>query len=66
MSQAAIYKIADLGILGGAASDGWGLNNAGYVVGVPYLGGDAAQHAFLYNQDSMTDLGTLGGQNSWA
>src|SRR5262249_38677003 len=41
-----------------------GINNAGQVVGISQTTGNEARHAFLYSDGTMTDLGTLGGQNS--
>lgn len=51
-----VYTITDLG--GGRA---YGINNNGQVVGQNAIG-----HAFLYANGIMTDLGTLGGSNSFA
>ncbi len=54
----------DLGSLGGD-SIGQSINMAGQVVGVSGTSsGD--QHAFLWQNGQMTDLGTLGGLNSYA
>jgi probable HAF family extracellular repeat protein len=60
------YTVVDLGTLGGTFSLAGGLNNRGAVVGESYLLGDTVVHAFLWQKGSMTDLGTLGGQNSYA
>jgi probable HAF family extracellular repeat protein len=49
----------DLGTLGGASSEGYGINASGHVTGHSYTAGNA-QHAFLYD-GTMHDLGTLGG-----
>jgi probable HAF family extracellular repeat protein len=60
------YEVADLGTLGGATSVGYGINDAGQVVGSATTAGDAATHAFLFSQGRMVDLGTLGGTTSVA
>ena len=52
----AIYTITDLG--GGEAD---GINASGQVVGQ-----NAVDHAFLYSNGVMTDLGTFGGTSSAA
>lgn len=52
-------------VVGTADSVGYGINASGQVVGyLTTLGGD--QHAFLYNNISTLDLGTLGGITSVA
>src|SRR6266851_4050010 len=50
------YTITDLGTLGGAASLGYAINNAGQVVGPALPPGSSHYHAFLYSGGSMTDL----------
>ncbi|HZP80864.1 MAG TPA: hypothetical protein VFB21_04430 [Chthonomonadaceae bacterium] len=59
-------KILNLGTLGGRSSTIAGLNAAGHVIGwseTPHEG----QHAFLWKDGRMTDLGVLpGGKNSYA
>jgi probable HAF family extracellular repeat protein len=57
----AAYELTDLGTLGGTKSEGFGINDAGQVVGRSTIAGDAATHAFLYDGGTLTDLGTLGG-----
>jgi probable HAF family extracellular repeat protein len=59
-----LYRVIDLGTLGGTFSDALGINNRGWVVGAANLTGDQAQHLFLWREGRKTDLGTLGGPNS--
>jgi probable HAF family extracellular repeat protein len=58
--------MTDLGTLpGGAGSTATGINASGQIVG--YSGtADVSNHAFLYSNGIMTDLGTLGGNSSAA
>ncbi len=68
----------DLGTLGGDYSIAVGINNSGQVVGWSDLAEDdeedcepdnilcGASHAFLWEDGTMTDLGTLGGSTSRA
>jgi len=59
------YSVINLGTLGGSASNGYGSVNArGWVTGDANLPGDQNEHAFLWRNGVMTDLGTLGGPNS--
>jgi probable HAF family extracellular repeat protein len=59
------YSVINLGTLGGSMSNGFGgVNNRGWVTGDANLAGDQNEHAFLWRDGVMTDLGTLGGLNS--
>jgi probable HAF family extracellular repeat protein len=61
-----VYDFIDLGTLGGAMSQAYGVNDYGQIVGVSTLA-DGTQRAFSYLSGSgMTDLGTLGGASSIA
>jgi probable HAF family extracellular repeat protein len=51
--------IIDLGDLGGGVSDGEGINNLGQVVGYSKTA-SGEEHAFIYSNGQMTDLGTAG------
>ncbi len=55
------WTVTDLGTLGGTFSAGSGINNAGQVVGTSFTPGDDSEHAFLFSNGTMTDLGTLPG-----
>ncbi len=58
-----LYTVRDLGTLGtGTNGSGFGINNAGWVVGSSNLTPGGPQHAFLwYGAGPLVDLGTLGG-----
>jgi probable HAF family extracellular repeat protein len=58
------YSITNLGTLGGTSSNASGINNKGWVVGDANLAGDTTEHASLWRNGVITDLGTLGGLNS--
>jgi probable HAF family extracellular repeat protein len=59
------YIVTNLGNpLGGTASAAQGINNGGWVDGDSSLTGDATEHAVLWRNGKITDLGTLGGLNS--
>lgn len=51
------YTIISLGTLGGYSSSGQAINDLGEVTGLSYV--PSGRHAFLWQNDSMTDLGTL-------
>jgi len=68
-------RMNDLGTLGGTLGyvgskadpgNGGAINNRGQVVGTSNLAGDLTHHPFLWNEGSLTDLGTLGGDNGEA
>src|SRR5260370_37237444 len=59
------YSVQDLGTLGGAFSLAGGLNDKGEGEGFAGLSVTSV-HAFLWRNGIMTDLGTLGGPNSYA
>jgi probable HAF family extracellular repeat protein len=58
------YTVIDLGTLGGSFSLAYGINDDVQIDGFSTLPGDAVQHSFVIEKGVMTDLGTLGGQNS--
>ena len=59
------YQIVDLGTLSGSFSYAYGINNSGQIVGESGSAwGD--NHAFLYQNGTMTSLDTLGGAYSGA
>jgi len=57
-SAADYYQIVDLGNLGGDSTEGFSINNAGDVVGNA-SGTDFADHAYVYRNQQITDLGFL-------
>lgn len=62
----ATYTVTDLGSLGGATSEGMGLNNAGQAAVTADLSGDSFRRAALRSGGTLTDLGTFGGPESFA
>jgi probable HAF family extracellular repeat protein len=56
----ATYRITDLGSLGGGVTDATAINAAGQVTGDSTLNG-GTNHAFVWSNGKMTDLGTLPG-----
>ena len=56
-----LYRITDLGTLGGSASQAIGINDNGDIVGVSLTMGDLDVRAFLQSNGQMTPLPTLGG-----
>lgn len=59
-----LYRVFNLGTLGGSVSAGTGINNRGLVTGFSNLTGDDVQHAAVWLYGLKFDLGTLGGPNS--
>jgi probable HAF family extracellular repeat protein len=57
-----LYVVKDLGGLGGLAGVAEGVSDRGWVVGSSNLSGDQSQHAFIWRDGVMTDLGTLGAE----
>jgi probable HAF family extracellular repeat protein len=64
-SKPAHYTVIDLGSLGGPYSEAFFMNNNGAIGGVSSRA-DGTEHAFLWQEGVMADLGTLGGANSIA
>jgi len=60
------YTVTDLGSLGGSLAQAGGITNTGWVEGFSLLPGDEAYHVFMWHRGVMTDIGTLGGANSFA
>jgi len=60
------YIVRDLGTLGGTQSSAYGINNLGWATGAANLPGDQTEHAVVWRNGSITDLGTLGGENGSA
>jgi probable HAF family extracellular repeat protein len=64
VAQGGEYRVANLPSLGGTISRGNSINNRGWVAGYSNLAGDQSRHAVLWLDESIFDLGTLGGPNS--
>lgn len=58
------YSIQKLDGLGGTAARANSINDQDWITGWSLLPGDATQHATLWRNGVLTDLGTLGGLNS--
>jgi probable HAF family extracellular repeat protein len=58
------YSARELSTLGGNLGNAAGINNKGWVVGDANLTGNANEHATVWRDGMITDLGTLGGPNS--
>jgi probable HAF family extracellular repeat protein len=52
-------SLTNLGTLGGTASSGYGVNDAGWVVGSSLTTGNTTTDGFLYSNGTMTDLNSL-------
>jgi probable HAF family extracellular repeat protein len=59
------YSVRILSTLGGTAGVGNSVNNKGWVSGAANLTGDTIVHAALWRNGVITDLGTLGGPDSF-
>ena len=59
------YTVINLGTLGGVyGSAAHSINNKGWITGIANLSGDTEEHAALWRNGVVNDLGTLGGDNS--
>src|SRR5215472_722568 len=58
------YSVAVLGTLDGTISGANSVNNLGWATGFSHLAANRSQHAVLWTAGGLTDLGTLGGDNS--
>jgi probable HAF family extracellular repeat protein len=64
-AQTVHYSVQNLGTLGGVlGSSAHSINDRGWIAGVANLTGDNVEHAALWRDGVVTDLGTLGGSNS--
>jgi probable HAF family extracellular repeat protein len=52
-------KMVDLGTLGGTYSEAWSINSSNTIVGKSYLAGDAVEHAFVTESNTLLDLNSL-------
>src|SRR5882724_456227 len=58
------YQVSNLASLGGTSSGGNSINDQSSVAGYSRLPDNLSRHATLWQNGSITDLGTLGGPNS--
>jgi probable HAF family extracellular repeat protein len=61
---APLYRVTDLGTLGGTYGVAFGINDKGRAAGSATMTAGGPQHAFISSRDGLRDLGTLGGPNS--
>jgi probable HAF family extracellular repeat protein len=61
-----LVAVAPPGMFGGTYGIVSALNDRGQVAGTMNLSGDTTWHSFLWQEGSITDLGTLGGINTTA
>src|SRR5579864_6166554 len=59
------YTVKILSTLGGTSGVGNSVNNKGLVSGAANLSGDTTEHAVVWRNGVITDLGTLGGPDSF-
>ena len=59
------YAVKVLSTLGGTFGVGNSVNNKDWVAGAAYVTGDTTEHATIWRNGAITDLGTLGGPNSF-
>jgi probable HAF family extracellular repeat protein len=55
-------KAVPLGSIGGTWGFAYAINDAGHIAGVATIAGDAIEHAFVYADGTMRDLGVLPGR----
>lgn len=58
------YTLTELPALGGTVGAADSINDKGWIAGYANLAGDRTEHAVLWINGTVTDLGTLGGPNS--
>jgi probable HAF family extracellular repeat protein len=58
------YVVKALSTLGGIGGVGEAINNKGWISGAANLPGDLTEHAAIWRNGRITDLGTLGGPSS--
>src|SRR3990172_3087040 len=54
-------RMVDLGTLGGSMRAAFDINDNGLIAGYSLTEGDGALHACVFQDGTVTDLGTLGG-----
>jgi probable HAF family extracellular repeat protein len=67
VSAEQLYRLTELGTLGGPHSEAFAMNASGQVIGLSYTQNDGGltQHAFFWDGTAMKDLGHLGSGQSW-